>query len=608
MKLFNKPKAQPSHHHAMPDIQASPYVLATMPGKPILIVDSVFSIGTNLWLAGWRTDHHTEVGLYSKGTKLDTDPIYVDRPDVAQTYKLADPGGKGLGFVLHVTDYNTDDISLACWKPGHQPVTFAPLRIGTLEEISNWYPFGGICLLLRKLTPFTPVWQQLLSRAPILTKEACHAKAFLEIAVSTSFTNAAVVAGWEVHDSNSLVWIEDDHGRAYSLDNAFRRYRQDVVESGISNAISSHNGYKAGFVIHLHDAGNVNCFSIKALSEEGVQLLHQINVTRLPEDPVIIAQLLFGIYSTISEFHERVPLVDEPMLRPLIKHRVATWEHLPVHVKQLGALQDNILVSVIVPLYGRSDFVEHQLIELCEDSWFSRHAELIYVLDDPALVDDFSVRAEELYRLYRLPFRWVWGGINRGFSGANNLGAESARGEYLLFMNSDVIPQQAGWLEQLVAVLQQNPSIGVVGPRLVYADGGIQHAGMAFMRVDEFGVWVNYHPWQGIDPALDPHREITIVPAVTGACMLMRYKEFEQIGGWDVEYLIGDFEDSDLCLAMRAQGLQIAYLPSVQLVHLERQSFKLFGAGEFRQRVTLFNAVRQQGRWGTLIEASQYDQ
>jgi GT2 family glycosyltransferase len=88
-----------------------------------------------------------------------------------------------------------------------------------------------------------------------------------------------------------------------------------------------------------------------------------------------------------------------------------------------------------------------------------------------------------------------------------------------------------------------------------------------------------------------------VVPAITGACLLIRRTHFDLVEGWDTGYLIGDFEDSDLCLKIREAGLSIAYLPSVQLTHLERQSFKLFGDKNFRTKVTLFNAVRHQKRW-----------
>jgi len=105
----------------------------------------------------------------------------------------------------------------------------------------------------------------------------------------------------------------------------------------------------------------------------------------------------------------------------------------------------------------------------------------------------------------------------------------------------------------------------------------------------------------GLDPSLDPYRELTVLPAITGACLAMRRADYDRIGGWDTGYLIGDFEDSDLCLKLRSNGLQVAYLPTVQLTHLERQSFKLLGQGDFRTRVVIYNANRHQTRWSRLL-------
>ena len=107
----------------------------------------------------------------------------------------------------------------------------------------------------------------------------------------------------------------------------------------------------------------------------------------------------------------------------------------------------------------------------------------------------------------------------------------------------------------------------------------------------------------GLDPSLDPHTGPADVPCVTGACLAMRRADFDAIGGWDTGFLVGDFEDSDLCLKLRAAGKRIVYLPSVVLTHLERQSFKLLGGGDYRTRVVIWNAVRHQQRWHDDIEA-----
>jgi GT2 family glycosyltransferase len=260
-------------------------------------------------------------------------------------------------------------------------------------------------------------------------------------------------------------------------------------------------------------------------------------------------------------------------------------------------------VSVIVPLYGRTDLVEHQLIEFSKDLDFRRSAELIYVIDDPRIVDYFDSLTLEFRARYGVPFRWVWGHENRGFAGANNLGAEFARGEYLLFMNSDVIPIAPGWLSQLTGAMDERPSLGAVGPRLLFPGGGIQHAGMRPVWDNWLGIWYNQHVMLGFDPALDRNRGLTEVPLITGACLMLRRTDFDAIGGWDTGYLIGDYEDSELCMRLRKRGMFVAYVPEVDLVHLERQSFKGVGDDQFRQKVTHLNAVRYRDRWNAMLES-----
>jgi GT2 family glycosyltransferase len=445
---------------------------------------------------------------------------------------------------------------------------------------------------------------QLLKATQVSDSHCVDAKGHIEIAAADKYTKQGVVVGWEFHAPNTFVWIEDETGAIHPLDSGYSRFRKDVYDAFIDEFGYAENA--AGFIVRIPMIEPGAKVFLKAYIGDRVHLLAQATCDKLPADPVAVARWLLGIECSRTDFYRRVECVDEPLISALIHHRQSKWGDLPVQIRRLGEVVAQPRVSIIIPLYGRTDFVEHQLIEFCHDGWLKSNAEIIYVVDDPKLVEPFTIDAQALYRLYRHPFTWVWGSVNRGFSGANNLGAAYARGDYLIFLNSDVFPQGPAWVQHLIAVLEKKPNVGIVGPRLVFANGGIQHAGMQFMRLDELGLWVNHHPYMGLDPALDPAKDLTFVPAVTGACMALRKRDFEDLGGWDTGYLIGDFEDSDLCFKFRDAGLKIAYLPTVQLTHLERQSFKLLGGDDFRQWVTLYNAARHQKRWRHLIEASVF--
>jgi tetratricopeptide (TPR) repeat protein len=107
----------------------------------------------------------------------------------------------------------------------------------------------------------------------------------------------------------------------------------------------------------------------------------------------------------------------------------------------------------------------------------------------------------------------------------------------------------------------------VVGSKLLYENGTIQHAGVAFSRV-----WFTpYHIYSGLPadaPCVNRRREFQ---SITAACMLVRREVFEAVGGFDEGYRNG-FEDVDLCLKIREQGWQLIYRPDSVLYHLESQT------------------------------------
>jgi GT2 family glycosyltransferase len=266
-----------------------------------------------------------------------------------------------------------------------------------------------------------------------------------------------------------------------------------------------------------------------------------------------------------------------------------------------GVLPEQPLVSLIVPLYGRVDLLSYQLAQFADDEDFHR-CELIYVLDDPGLLNEFVARCRQDAPLFGVPFKTITSGGNLGYAGATNLGASQARGEYLLLLNSDVFPRQSGWLSRLVEVFTSLEQPGALGPKLLFADGLIQHAGMAFFQEPSLpGFWFNTHPDKGLPnhPAGDsPPRQVA---AVTGACMLLERSVYFKVGGLSEDYILGDFEDSDLCLKLRAAGYAIWYTPHVELYHLERLSFPYAGDLGWRTNLSRYNAWVQTRRWGTSI-------
>ncbi|MCC6141056.1 MAG: glycosyltransferase [Nitrospira sp.] len=174
---------------------------------------------------------------------------------------------------------------------------------------------------------------------------------------------------------------------------------------------------------------------------------------------------------------------------------------------------------------------------------------------------------------------------NLGFAKACNQGASVASGEYLVFLNNDTIPLK-GWLSALVEEVKANPDVAVVGSKLLYQNGTVQHAGVAIDRHN----LTPYHIYNGFaadHPAVNKRRELN---AVTAACLLIRRSVFAELGGFDEGFRNG-FEDIDLCLKVREKRGRIVYQPRSVLYHLESQT-------PGRKDHDQANAGRLHQRWG----------
>jgi GT2 family glycosyltransferase len=267
-----------------------------------------------------------------------------------------------------------------------------------------------------------------------------------------------------------------------------------------------------------------------------------------------------------------------------------------------GALPEDPAVSIVVPLYERIDLLEHQLAQFWQDPDF-QSTELIYVLDSPELGEQLGRLAGPLHELYGVPFKVLELNRNSGYSTANNVGASHARGRLLVLLNSDVLPVENGWVSRLRAFYEATPQIGALGPKLLYEDESIQHAGMYFQRDADTRYWENQHYFKGFSRALAAANVSRPVPAVTGACLMIERALYDEVGGLSSMYLRGGYEDSDICLRLLEAGRRNWYLADVELYHLEAQSFPI----HFRT-TNRYNAWLQTHLWDERIERTMSEQ
>ena len=152
---------------------------------------------------------------------------------------------------------------------------------------------------------------------------------------------------------------------------------------------------------------------------------------------------------------------------------------------------------------------------------------------------------------------------NLGFTRNCNHAAASARGDIVVLLNNDTIPLP-GWLDELVATLQADASIGLVGSKLINADGTLQEAGGI--------VWSDGSAWnfgRGEDAAAPQYNYVKDVDYMSGASIAVPKAVWERLGGFDELFVPAYCEDSDLAFRVRAAGLRTVYQPFSAVVHHE---------------------------------------
>jgi GT2 family glycosyltransferase len=257
-------------------------------------------------------------------------------------------------------------------------------------------------------------------------------------------------------------------------------------------------------------------------------------------------------------------------------------------------------VSVVIPLYRETGFIRSQLIAFDVDAFVRARCEIVYVVDDPLIALRVRNILSGSIHVHRLDVKLVVLGRNGGYALANNFGVAAADGETIVLMNSDVLPERNGWLEPLADRLETLPAHSVIGPKLIYADESLQHAGMYFFKFDA-RYWQNMHYFKGYGRALPLADSECEVPAVTGALMVLRKADYLAVGGFTPDYIVGDYEDSDLCLKLRAMGGTCLYMPDVALFHFERQSMQ-GSTVEKDLGSTIYNRALHTDRWDDAIE------
>lgn len=218
------------------------------------------------------------------------------------------------------------------------------------------------------------------------------------------------------------------------------------------------------------------------------------------------------------------------------------------------------MLSIIIPQYNKSKMTEECIKSIIENT--SEKFEIV-------LVDNGS--SEQISDEYKKLVIYVKSEKNIYFAGGCNIGEKNASGNILCFLNNDTIVKK-GW-DLAVKELLSSDDIGIVGIKMIYPDGRIQHAGMEVWCDDVKNCrdFFNhrYRFFDSRDFRVNEKREYQ---AVTGACLFIRKEDFNKVGGFSEEY-INCYEDIDLNFKVKYDlKKRIIYFPESEIIHKESQT------------------------------------
>jgi glycosyltransferase involved in cell wall biosynthesis len=222
-------------------------------------------------------------------------------------------------------------------------------------------------------------------------------------------------------------------------------------------------------------------------------------------------------------------------------------------------------VSIIIPFKDKADLLKQCVGSILEKTTYKNY-ELILISNN-STEEKLSTYLDELSKnKHCRVFYWDH---PFNYSAINNYGRQQAKGEYLVLLNNDTEVITPEWLEELIGVASQS-SVGAVGPTLFYPNKTIQHAGVILGLGGMAGhVFRNHFPddWTHFGMPSWPRNYL----AVTGACLAIAVKKYDQVGGLDEKFTIAG-NDVALGIRLYEAGYRNVYWPFCKLIHYENVS------------------------------------
>ena len=335
-----------------------------------------------------------------------------------------------------------------------------------------------------------------------------------------------------------------------------------------------------------------------------LRCIEQIRPKEIEHLPWVLYHWRAGDQSTASSATAK-PYAQEAARRAVQEHLERTGiagTVVPSHGVYLQTKYafpiEHPLVSIIIPTRDRTSCLQKCLDSIFEKTDY-RNYEVI-VLDNESHEAETLEFLAELTKYDRVRVERIDGTFN--YSRLNNRGVELSRGSFIALLNNDVEVINDDWLSEMVSRAMQ-PEVAMVGARLWYPNGTIQHGGVILGAGGIAG-----HAHVGLrrgEPGYFARANLAQnVSAVTAACALVRREVYLQLGGFD-ESLAVTFNDIDFCLRLRQAGYRIVWTPHAELIHHESAS-RGFDDSTPKQVRFLGEVDYMNSKWGDMLQRDPF--
>lgn len=222
------------------------------------------------------------------------------------------------------------------------------------------------------------------------------------------------------------------------------------------------------------------------------------------------------------------------------------------------------IISIIIPFRDRVELLRQCVFSILEKTTYQEYD--ILLVNNQSRKKETEIFLNELRDNEKIKILDYDKPFN--FSAINNFAVDNCGSEYILFLNNDTEVISPDWLGNMMDCFSDD-KIGVVGARLFYQNGTIQHCGVCLDKKN-----VAIHKFRKKNEDNLDLAEIEEWPAVTGACMLTKRDLFLKVGGFDEIKLPIAYNDVDYCLRVGELGYKTVCVSSAKLYHYESASRK----------------------------------